>query len=225
MRARSWERLGGLCGVLFFLALVASFSTPETPDVDDPTAQIAEELADDRTGLLFGVYIGGLASLLFLVFTAALWARLRAREPERGPSVLVLLGGLGSAIMIIAAGGVTLAAIEVADAGREPEAVRALFELDQLFFLGIGWTSAAFYAGAALSGLTSGGLPRALAWIAAVLAVVFPVAFLGIFSEADEGGVLGVIFFIALIVNFLWILATSVVMLRSPAGREAPAAP
>jgi hypothetical protein len=98
--------------------------------------------------------------------------------------------------------------------------VRALFELDELFFLGLGWTSAAFYGGAALSGLMTGALPRVLSWLAALLAVTFPVAYLGIFSESEDGGVLGAIFFIALLVNFLWILATSIAMLRGSPTAE-----
>jgi hypothetical protein len=44
------------------------------------------------------------------------------------------------------------------------------------------------------------------------------ICFLGVFSEDDEGGVLGGIFFIGILVNFLWILATSIVMLRTRAG-------
>jgi hypothetical protein len=222
MDARSWQRLGGACGALFFVVVLASFFTPETPDADDPTGQIASEIADDRTGLLLGVYLSGLASLLFLAYTAALWTRLRASELERGPSLLLLLGGLGSTLMILGAGGVTLAMVEAADEGREPEAVRALFELGELFFIGIGWTSAAFYAGAALSALTGGGLPRWLGWVAAALAVAFPITFLGIFSESEDGGVLGGIFFFAILVNFLWILATSIVMLRGSARRAPP---
>jgi hemoglobin len=35
-----------------------------TPDEDDPTAEIVSSFADDRTGHLVGVYIGGIASLL-----------------------------------------------------------------------------------------------------------------------------------------------------------------
>jgi hypothetical protein len=221
---KRWERLGAASGVLFFVLVVASFFTPDTPDADDPTAEIVSSIADDRTAHLVSTYLGFIATLFFLLFTAALWSRLRAAEAERGPSVLVLLGGLGSSLMILVANGVFLALIEAADEGREPEAVRALFELDELMFLGIGITTAAFYAGAALSALATDSLPRWLGWIAAALAVVFPVALLGIFSESDEGGVLGGIFFAAILVNFLWILATSIVMLRerSAPGAEAP---
>jgi hypothetical protein len=212
---RDWQRIGAVSGILFFALVIASFFTPETPDEDDPTAEIVSSFADDRTGHLVGVYIGGIASLLFLVFVATLWSRLRAAEAERGPSILVALGGVGSAVLVLIANAVLLALVDAADQGREPEAVRALFELDLVVFLGLGWTSAAFYVGVALSSLATGSLPRWLGWIAAALAAAFIVGFLGIFSEDDEGGVLGVVFFIALLVNFLWILATSIVMLRT----------
>lgn len=217
---RDWERLGALSGMLFFAAVVASFFTPETPDADDPTAEIARSIADDRTAHLLSVYLQGIASLLFLVFVGALWSRLRRAEADRGPSILVALGGVGSALIILVSSGVFLALIEAADEGREPAAVRALFELDEIVFIVIGWTSAAFYAGVALSSLATRSLPRWLGWIAAALAVVFVVAFLGVFSESDEGGVLGAIFFIGLLVNFLWILAASILMLRASPPAE-----
>jgi hypothetical protein len=218
--ARDWERIGALSGILFFAAVVASFFTPETPDADDPTAEIARSIADDRTAHLLSVYLQGIASLLFLVFVGALWSRLRRAEVDRGPSVLVALGGVGSALIILVSSGVFLALIEAADEGREPAAVRALFELDEIVFIVIGWTSAAFYAGVALSSLSTRSLPSWLGWIAAALAVVFVVGFLGVFSESDEGGVLGVIFFIGLLVNFLWVLAASILMLRASPRAE-----
>jgi hypothetical protein len=213
--AQDWERVGAVSGILFFAAVVASFFTPETPAADDPTAEIARSIADDRTAHLVSVYLQGIASLLFLVFVGALWSRLRRAEADRGPSILVALGGVGSALIILVSSGVFLALIEAADESREPAAVRALFEIDEIVFIVIGWTSAAFYAGAALSSLATGSLPRWLGWTAAALAVVFVVAFLGVFSNDDDGGVLGAIFFIGLLVNFLWILATSILMLRA----------
>jgi len=223
---RTWERLGAVSGILFFAVVIASFFTPETPDADDPTAEIASSIADDRTAHLLGVYLSGIATLFFLVFVGALWSRLRRAEADRGPSVLVALGGVGSALMILVANGVFLALIEAADEGREPAAVRALFELDEIIFIGIGWTSAAFYVGAGLSSLATGSLPRWLGWIAAALAGLFVVASLGVFSRDDEGGVLGAIFFIGILVNFLWILATSIVMLRArPAADGVGATP
>jgi hypothetical protein len=224
----SLEGLGAASGVIFFVVVVASFFTPEAPDVDAETATIVTELAADRDGLVLSVYLGFLASFFFTLFTAGLWTWLRRAEVERGASVLVLLGGLGSVILVVIANGVFYALVDAAEEAREPEAVRALFELDQSILPAIAVTSMVFYAGVALSALATGALPRWLTWVAAALAIAFPIALLGIFSEDDEGGALGVIFFIALLVNFVWILVTSVLMWQAakrvgagapPAGR------
>jgi hypothetical protein len=67
----------------------------------------------------------------------------------------------------------------------------------------------------AVSSLGTGSLPRWLGWIAGLLVIVFMIGFLGIFSESDQGGALGTVFFIGLGVNFLWILAASIAMLRA----------
>jgi len=221
---RDWQRIGAISGILFFVAVFASFFTPETPDADDPTAKIASELADDRSAHLVTVYLLGLGSLLFILFVGALWSRLRAAEADRGPSIVVALAGIATAVIVLVSSMVFLALIEAADEGREPAAVRALFELDELIFLAIGWTSAAFYGGVAVSSLANGSLPRVLGWIAAGLAVLFPICFFGIFSESDDGGILGGIFFLGILINFIWILATSIVMLRSRTGAT-PAGP
>jgi hypothetical protein len=165
-------------GVLFFAAVVASFFIPETPDADDPTAEIVNPIADDRTVHLASGYIQGLAALLFLVFVGALWSRMRRVEADRGPSMLVALGGAGTAIIILISSGVFLARLEAADEAREPAAVRALFELDEIVFVDFGWTSAALYAGAARSSLSTRSLPRWLGFVAAGLAALFVVAFL-----------------------------------------------
>ena len=210
-------RIGGIAGIVFVVLVVATFFLPETPDADDRTLEIARQVKEDRDGLIAGIYISGIASALFLFFTAGLWARLRAGEPERGASVVTLLAGLGSSIIIIIGSMVLYALIDAADDGREPAAIRALFELSDPLFIGIGFTTIAFYAGVALSARAGRTLPAPLYWLAAILAVLFTVALLGLFSEDDDGGVLGGIFFLGLLINFVWILATSIVMLRGPA--------
>jgi hypothetical protein len=213
MSGRNWERIAAIFGILFFVTVLVNFGTPETPDVDDPTAKIVGEIADDRDGHVLSVYLLFLGALFFLVFVGGLWSRLRRAELEPGASVLVVLGGLGTALVVLVAGTVYLSVVDAADAGREPAAVRALFELDETVFTTLGIPSSAFYAGIALSALGTRSLPAWLGWIAAALAVLFPITLLGIFSESDEGGVLGGVFFGAFIVNFLWILAASIVML------------
>jgi MFS family permease len=216
--ARLWERWAGLAGLAFVVVVIASFFTPSVPDPDTPTLRVVAEVVDDRDGLVLGVYLGWLAAALFLAFTAGLWGRLRVFERGPGPSIMVALGGVGSAVVILVANGILLALVYAAEEGREPAAVRALFELDQTVFLALGFTSAVFYAGVALSALLTRSLHEWLCWVALVLATVFPLSALAVFSEDEEGGVLGGIFFFAVIVNFLWILVVSALLVRQPPG-------
>ena len=161
---KDWQRIGGVSGLLFFAAVVGSFFTPETPDADDPTAEIVREIADDRSAHMLSVLLSGIATFFFRLFVVALYTRLRAAETERGASILVALAGAGTAVIVLVADGVFHALVEAADQGRDPEAVRALFELDQTLFAGLVWTSAAFYTGVALSSLGT-GQPAALAGV------------------------------------------------------------
>jgi ABC-type uncharacterized transport system permease subunit len=69
----------------------------------------------------------------------------------------------------------------------------------------------------ALSWLRTGSLPSWLGWIAAALAVVFVVALLASSAKTTRARDL----FIGLLVNFLlWILATSILMLRASQRAE-----
>lgn len=217
--ARTWERWAGLSGLAFVVVVIASFFTPSVPDPDTPTIRVVAEIVDDADGLLLGVYLGWLASALFLAFIAGLWGRLRAFERGPGPSIMVALGGVGSATVILIANGILLALVDAAEEGREPAAIRTLFELDQSVYLALAFTSAVFYAGVALSALLTRSLHEWLCWVALVLATVFPLSALGIFSHGDdEGGALGVVFSFAVIVNFLWILVVSALLVRQPPG-------
>jgi hypothetical protein len=219
---RDWQRTGAISGVLFFAAVVVFFFTPETPDADDPTAQIVSEFADDRSGHLLNVFVNGLAAFFFLAFLTALYARLRAAETDRGPSLLVALAGVATAVIVLVSAGSLLALVTAADQGREPAAVRALFELNETLFIGFAWTSAAFYAAVALSVLGTGSLPRWLGWTAAGLVVVFLVGSFGVFSDWDEDGGTGFLIFVGFGLNVLWILATSIVMLRAKPALQSP---
>ena len=223
MNARRWEQIGAVSGLLFVALLVATFFTAGTPDPDESTAEIARQVADDRTELLFNAYVGGLATIFLVVFIAVLWSVLRRAERAPGPSILARLGGLGTAAGVLVANGVTLALVYAAEDNREPAAIRALFELDSDFFIPIGFMLALLYAGTALSVLSARSLPSWLGWAAAALALAFLVGLLGMFSEEEDGGALGILFFIGFLGTLVWVLATSIVMLLRAGGRRGAA--
>jgi hypothetical protein len=216
----SWERIGAVSGILFVIAIVASFFTPSTPDVDDPAAEIRQSLVDDRNGLIAGIYLAGLGAFFFLAFLAALYALLRRAEGGPGPSVLALLGGIATTTMILAVTGVILALVAAADEDAGDDALRALLELDSALFIPTGFFFAAFHVGAGLSILGTRVLPGWLGWASLVIAIVFLVSLFGMFDVEDEGGVLGIIYFIDLLASLLWALVTSILMLRRPLERR-----
>jgi hypothetical protein len=213
MTGSTWQRVGGLAGIAFVLLFFANFFTPSTPDVADPTSGLGAAIADESTGHALSIYLGGLAMVAFLIFLGALWTLLRRSEAEPGASIVVLIGGVALAAVDFVGNGVYLALVQASHEGREPDAIRALLELDSAVFVPAGFALAALYAGVALSALPTGSLPRWLGWSAAGFAAIFLVALLGVFSGDDEGGPLGIVFFLALLAQFLWVIAASVVMI------------
>jgi hypothetical protein len=221
MTGTQWQRIGGIAGLVFVVLFLGNLFTPSTPDGDDASSTVAPAIADDRTGHILSIYLDGLGMVFFLAFLASLYGRLRRAEPEPGPSLLALLGGLALSGVVLVSSGVYYALVEASDEGREPAALRALFELDNFIFLPAGFALVALYAGIALSSLSTRSLPAWLAWAAAAFSAVFAVSMLGLFSDNDEGGVLGIVFFLALLAQFLWIVGASIVML----GRGSPERP
>jgi hypothetical protein len=221
MSGVQWRRIGGIAGLVFVALFVGNLFTPSTPDVDDPSSTLASEIAGDRTGHVMSVYLDGLGAVAFLIFLAALYSLLRRAEPELGPSLVALLGGVALSAVLFVSGGVYLALVEAADEGREPSAIRALLELDSIIFIPAGFALVALYAGIALSSIPTRSLPGWLGWSAAVFAAFFAVTMLGLFSDDEEGGALGIAFFLGLLAQFLWVVAASVVMI----GRARTAAP
>jgi hypothetical protein len=218
MTGTRWQRIGGIAGLVFVVLFLGNLFTPSTPDGDDATSTFASTIADDRTGHILSIYLEGLGMVFFLAFLASLYGLLRRAEPEGGPSLLALLGGLVLSGIVLVSSGVYYALVEASDEGREPAALRALFELDNFIFLPAGFAFVALYAGIGLSSLSTRSLPAWLGWSAAAFAAVFAVSMLGLFSDNDDGGVLGIVFFMALLAQFLWVVAASIVML----GRGRP---
>jgi hypothetical protein len=221
--AKTWERWAGIAGLVFVATILASFFTPSTPDGDVADAQIAAAITEDARGLGAGIYLLGLGALTFLVFAIGLAGRLRRHEGEQaGASLGVAIGAVLFAAVALVSNGVTLALIAASDDVANPAAVRALFELDETLFIPAGWGLALFLLSAAAGSLPARALPRWLGWSAAVLGGSFVVSLLAVMSADDEGGPLGIVFFLTLMISVLWVLAASVVLLREARPARAP---
>jgi hypothetical protein len=218
--ARSWQRAGAAGGIGFVLLTVATFFTPSTPDADEPAARIAAAIAGDRTGHVIAFYVSGIAWLLFLLFVAALWGGLRRAGSAPEASALVLLGGVAVYAGVQVESAAHLALANAADAGRDPAAVRALFELAEVMLVPLRFALAALFGGIALTAIPVAALGRRLGWTAAGLAVLLVVGLLGVFAGAEDDGPLVPILVLGRLGALVWVLWASIAMLR-PARADA----
>jgi hypothetical protein len=216
-----WTRVAGAAGALgFVLAVVGSgvlgafedSSLFQFPETGSSSAEFAAFAAAHRSTGLAAMVLNSLAVGLWLLFGAGVWIRLR----EGGESFLSACFALGAAgfLALIFAGFVPFFVLayragDVADP-------RLLYDLTfgMLAMSGVP-TTVALGAYAALV-LRTGRLPRWTAWLAGIGAcahVLLLASFLvtdGFFSL--EGQVITAI----PATLFIWILGTSVAMLRGP---------
>jgi hypothetical protein len=215
-----WERIGAICGIAFVVLLVITFFTPATPDLDDPIEQAIADIQDDENGLLLNFYLGGLAAIAFIGLIAAVWSRSRRLLAEAMPSGALLVAGGAFTALILLSNGTFFTLVAAVDEDSSPQAVEALLVLDNTLFIGAAFGLAALFAAFALVAL-AGALPKWLGWLAAAVAVLVVVGLLGVFSEDDEGGPLGVLVFIGFLLALVWSLATSIFMLTGRDRAEA----
>lgn len=207
-------------GLLFVAFTLVTLVLPDTPELDRPSAEIVRLLAEDRSALVFGFYLTGLAFVMFLGFVAALSSRLRSAEPEQGASTLVLLGGAAIYAGALFEETVYLAVTNAAYDGREPESVRALYELAETVLVPLRFAVAAFLAGVVLSVLSTKTLPRWLGWTAAFLALFNLLGLLNVFGGDAEEGTFDIFLVIGRQGLLLWIIAASIVLLRAAHGQH-----
>jgi hypothetical protein len=221
-RAREWDRIAGIAGLVFTVLLIASFFTPETPMASDPPDQIVADLIDDRTGHQWSLLLGFLADIAVIVLLAGLWSRLRRWEGPAG--LLTDLFALGSAAflsVILVSEGLYLALVQNAD-DLEATSVQTLSALDNSVGAAIIPAGAAMFLGVGAAIVSTRALPTWLGWFAALIAVLLVVSLTGVFEDSvDDTSFVGILGFASFILMVVWLLAASILLFLR-AGGDAP---
>lgn len=207
-----WDRLaaaGGIVGVVLFVVAIIVSGSP--PTVDDDAQTVADFFSDNRSRVLWGVFLQGLGLLAFLWFTAALVTAMR----EVGEARLAT-AAFGSFLLAFAIGGVAAMvratlAFSVADAGTD--GVLALYHLAALTDVVSGLLVAGLYVAVGATSLRTGLFPRWWGWIsglAGLWAVINATAWGrdGFWSPTGSGAMIGFVVF------FAWMLVTSILLVR-----------
>jgi hypothetical protein len=213
-----WERLAPLTGIVavFFWVLgVVIVESGDTPGDDAAAPEIARYFEGEEGTLYLGGFSILLGSLFFLWFAGSLRAAVAAAEGGVLRIASVLFGAaVAKAIFDMAVIAPQLAGAFHAneyDAPLDPGAAQALWATGDGFFVAAEYAAALFLVAAAVAIVRWAVLPRWLAWVNLLVALVLLIPPIG---------------WAALIFAFpLWVILVSVLLYRQGAAGagEAPA--
>jgi hypothetical protein len=206
-----WERVAPLAGIvaviLWVVGAIVLFSA-----ADEETArEVLAAYRDDAGSILAGGFIFQLGTLFFIWFLGSLRSRLQSVEGGVGRRAAIAFGaGLATAIFLLGLPATDMAGALADDDELSAPMASAVHTLGDAFFIGAELAAAPLLVAVALVVLQTGVLPRWLAWVSLLLAlvlVVLPIGWAGLLFAYP-----------------LWVLAVSVLLWRvgeAPAAREA----
>ena len=226
----SWQRFGWAAGIVFIGALIADFVVTSGIPINqnDSPAKIATELNQHSTRLIIVACVCVVYAAAFLVYAWTLFCHLRG-DPHPGHAIatLVLVGAVlmvaCHALSDVAITGLVGGKVASYSAHHDPGLSYMLYLLTfAISSLGDVFGSVFMLAVGHLT-LRGGMLPRWLGYVAVVSAV-------GLFVQGfGLGGVIadfGLVFdLIGFALFMLFVLASSIVMLRREHSLGAPAQP
>jgi hypothetical protein len=194
-RDKGW--LVPLTGVVFLVVVIVGFMiSGEPPDpADDSAREIVDFYVDNKSSLMAGTYLEGLAAALLVFFGAYLREVLRVAAGGKDfLSTAAFAGLLLIAVGFTVDGSINLALAETAE-DIEPAGVQALTALYHNDFVPFAVGSVVFLVAMGISVLQHGALPKWIGWIAILLAVIglTPIGFVAFIGSGILIAIIGVV--------------------------------
>ena len=230
MRDHTFERIGALSGLAFVvLAALSGFIYPQQPRVDSAPAKTLAWVHDHHTALQAGMIFDFFAAGVLLWFVGYLHRVVRRSEGDvESLSPIVFGAGIGVAITtaIAALPTVLLAFMDAQPGGLDdPSLVRALGDLNTIFFSATSVMTAVFLAALGWAMLRGELATPWLGWIALVVAAFNCVAvWIGVTFTSYHGHAWLIIGWGAY-VGFLVVMLIASISLLRHAGDAPPARP
>jgi hypothetical protein len=220
-----WLRLAGLagiCHVVLFVGLGAAIAS-QAPLLDDSPDEIREWFADNGTAVSLFTWLGPAVGILLVIFGVGLRHLLASTDVDRGTGGLWSRLSWTGVVVQFAASLVGLAIWGVLAQDPVIEeisdgALLAFSAFDSIvFFVCMAWASTLFYGAAAVVIVRSTAIPTWTGALAGLAAVATPIGGLWIITDGDPAGPVAGISFIGALAGMVFVLATSVSMLRQRA--------
>jgi hypothetical protein len=210
--ALSLSRFAPLSGVAFVVLLLAhaSIAVGGLPAIDAPAEDVVRYVTDKQSEIQLGVYLQGLAMIACLSFYVTLFHRLRSSERGARLGLIGVSGAIASvAILAVHISLMTVLALRAEEMGSDVVTFAWV-----LAFLVLGMSSfpgAATMLAAGILIVRLRALPRWLGIAAFVGGALSLAGGVGAASTAEIWGVFG---FLSFLVSLVWIVATSVALVR-----------
>jgi len=194
-RDKGW--LVPLTGVVFLVVVIVGFMiSGQPPDPKDDSAQkIVDFYVDNKSSLMAGTYLEGLAAALLVFFGAHLREVLRVAAGGKDfLSTAAFAGLLLIAVGFAVDGSINLALAETAE-DIDPAGVQALTALWHNDFVPFAVGAVVFLIATGISVLQHGALPKWIGWIAILLAVIglTPIGFVAFIGSGILIAIIGVV--------------------------------
>jgi hypothetical protein len=212
------DRIGAAAGLAAVLLLVALFTVfPSLPSPDSSIRAIAAKANANRDGLLLGGYAGALMTGALTLFGASLAARLRRAEGSAGGGWwLVALAGIAGTAIGIVGNALEIMFVRAVGHGAGGTSLWIGYGADHWLGVLVAIPLALFLLGVGLGARATATLPRWLAWLALVLSPLFLLGAGSVTGDEVDGGILGVPLLVGYLGLIVWIVATSITILRRP---------
>jgi hypothetical protein len=224
---RRWEQIGFAAGIAWVVLLViGNLVQTAPPNASDSAQKVTSYFVDHRSGILLGQFMVGLGAIVFVLFLVALASYFRRTDGTLRilPAAIVGAGVWTLAVGILDGSITTALAYGVAKEGG-PAVVHAFWRLFVVAATWRGYTVAALFTAIAAAGLRTRSVPRWVGATAAVLALAQVVRPLGLYASSGPFEPLGAFSTISFLLDGVWVLAVSILLLRRSAPASAMGGP
>lgn len=217
MGAMNWERWARAAGAGFVILAVAAFLVGgEAPTVGDSTDDLISYYDGDRGKVLVSSLLFAFALLFFLWFAAAIANLLRERGEGR-VAATVIAGATAFVTLQLALTGMAASLAYSIAGGGDPGVLKALFDLQWVLDMFAALPAGIFVLSSSVGFMRTRAVPAWLCWAGVGLTALF---LLRTTNWARDGfwSPTGGYIFILIPAAMLWILVTSITLVRAAAS-------